>query len=156
KLLCGRFGIGNLATLLTSQLVARPVVVQMLEFARGGGRSAREASISYIILSRLERALGYSSVPWIAELERLLPKNGRLDDFRQLVATATEADGHRQEWESVKHNDFLAQPLLVQGLQQLMPRTYKTEAAALDAVRCRIDRWRRQPIHQMATFFRKR
>ncbi|HYT89314.1 MAG TPA: BREX system P-loop protein BrxC, partial [Gemmataceae bacterium] len=135
KFLCDRFTVPHMATLITGQLSARPVVVQMLEYARGGNRQTKEASISYIILSRLERSLGYSSVPWIAQLERLLRKNNRLDDFRQLVTSTTAADGYRQEWEGIKNDDYLAQPLLIQGLHKLLPRTYKTEAAATDAVR---------------------
>jgi hypothetical protein len=57
RFICDRLGAGNLATLITSQFSARSLIVQMLGYARGSSRIGQEDSISYIILSGLERSL---------------------------------------------------------------------------------------------------
>jgi hypothetical protein len=96
--LCNRFGFGNLATVIAGQLQARPLIIQMLGYARSDRRVTAESSISYIIMSGLEQSLGYSGVPWIAQFEQLLSKHGHFDAFQQFVSDTTAADGQRQEW----------------------------------------------------------
>jgi hypothetical protein len=135
QFLCERLGFGNLATLITGQLVARPLIIQMLSYARSERRAAPESSISYIILSQLERSLGRSAVPWIAQFEQLLSKNNQFDAFQQFVSNTTAADGQRQEWQDVKDDVYLAHPLLVQGLNKFLSRTYKTAELTAEAVR---------------------
>jgi hypothetical protein len=135
QFLCERLGFGNLATLIIAQLVARPLIIQMLGYARSDRRAAPESSISYIILSHLERSLGRSAVPWIAQFEQHLEKNNQFDHFQQFVSDTTAADGQRQEWQEIKDDVYLAHPLLVQGLHKFLPRTYKTLELANDTVR---------------------
>ena len=53
----------------------------MLGYARGSSRIGQESSISYIILSWLERSLGRSQVPWIAQFELLLARNNQYENF---------------------------------------------------------------------------
>jgi hypothetical protein len=135
QFLCDRLGFGNLATLITGQLVARPLIVQMLSYARTERRAAPETSISYIILSHLERARGYSGVPWIAQYEELLAKHNQFEAFQEFVATTTAADGQRQEWREIKDDVSLAHPYLVQGLHKFLPRTFKTLELTTETVR---------------------
>jgi hypothetical protein len=135
RFLCERLGFGNLATLITGQLVARPLIIQMLGYARSDRRAAPESSISYIILSQLERSLGRSAVPWIAQFEQLLTKNNQFEAFEQFVSDTTAADGQRQEWRDIKDDVYLAHPLLVQGLNKFLSRTYKTPEITAEAVR---------------------
>jgi len=133
--ICDRLGAGNLATLITNQLSARPLIIQMLTYARGGSRVAQESSISYIILSWLERSMGRSQVPWIAQFEQLLVKNNQFDNFSAFVAETTASDGATQQWTEIRNDAALAYPLLVQGLHKFLPRTHKTLDLAVDAVR---------------------
>lgn len=133
--ICDRLGAGNLATLITNQLSARPLIIQMLTYARGGSRVAQESSISYIILSWLERSMGRSQVPWIALFEQLLVKNNQFDNFSAFVAETTASDGATQQWTEIRNDAALAYPLLVQGLHKFLPRTHKTLDLAVDAVR---------------------
>src|SRR5262245_598398 len=112
--LCERLGFANFATLLTGQLTARPLIIQMLSYARTDRKAAPESSISYIVLSHLERALGRSVVPWIAQFEELLARNNQLDPFKRFVSETTAADGQRREWPDIKDDEYVAHPLLVQ------------------------------------------
>lgn len=132
--LCERLGFPNFATLITGHLKARPLIIQMLGFARTDRKAAPESSISYIILSQLERSLGRSAVPWIAQFEEHLKKNNQFLPFQEFVSETTAADGQRQEWEEIKNDVYLAHPLLVQGLNKFLPRTFKTLDLAAKAV----------------------
>lgn len=93
RAICERLGVANLAPLITNQFSLRPLIVQMLGYARGSSRIGQESSISYIILSSRERSLGRSQVPWIAQFELLLQRNNQYDKFCAFVAETTASDG---------------------------------------------------------------
>ncbi len=133
--ICDRLGVGNLATLITSQFSARPLIVQMLGYARGSSRGGQESSIGYIILSCLERSLGMSQVPWIAQFEHLLAKNNQYENFCAFVAETTASDGDTRQWTEIRNDAALAHPLLVQGLHKFLPRTHKSLELAVASVR---------------------
>jgi hypothetical protein len=135
RFICDRLGVGNLAVLITNQLTARPVIVQMLAYARGTSRIGQESSIGYIILSWLERSLGRSQVPWIAHFEQLLDKNSKYEDFCAFVAETTASDGETRQWTEIRNDASLAYALLVQGLFKFLPRTHKTLELAAETVR---------------------
>ena len=122
RFICDRLGVGNLATLITNQFSARPLIIQMLGYARGSSRIGQESSISYIILSWLERSLGRSQVPWIAQFEQLLVKNNQYENFSAFVAETTASDGDTQQWTEIRNDAALAHPLLVQGLHKFLPQ----------------------------------
>ncbi len=133
--ICDLLGEGNFSPLITNQFAARPLIIQMLAYARGGPGRGQESSISYIILSALERSLGHSQVPWIAQFEQLLAKNNQYDNFCAFVAETTASDGDTREWSQIRHDPALAHALLVQGLFKFLPRTHKSLDLARDAVR---------------------
>ena len=107
----------------------------MLGYARGSSRIGQESSISYIILSWLERSLGRSQVPWIAQFEQLLAKNNQYENFCAFVAETTASDGDTRQWVEIRNDAALAHPLLVQGLHKFLPRTHKSLELAAESVR---------------------
>ena len=131
--LCPRLGFPNIAILI-AQLIGRPLIIQMLGYARSDKAGTPESTISYIILRHLERLLGFSEVPWIAQYERLLTQHNHREDFRQFVSDTTAAEGLRQEWDAIRNDVYIAHPYLVQGLHKFLPRTFKSDALAAESV----------------------
>jgi energy-coupling factor transporter ATP-binding protein EcfA2 len=132
--LCTRLGFPNIATLIIAQLMGRPLIIQMLGYARSDKAGTPESTISYIILRHLERLLGYSEVPWIAQYERLLKQHNHWPDFCQFVLDTSTSEGVRQEWNAIRNDVYIAHPYLVQGLHKFLPRTFKSEQLAADAM----------------------
>jgi hypothetical protein len=82
--ICDRLGVGNLGVLITNQFSARPVIVQMLGYARGSSRIGQESSISVCVrrTTSPRKQPASTARPHPGRRDRRRPLRRR---FRQLV-----------------------------------------------------------------------
>ena len=120
RFICDRLGVGNLATLITNQLSARPLIVQMLAYARGSSRIGQESSISYIILSWLERSWDGHRCLGSPSSSNLLEKNNQ---YEQLLLRSwprrRRATAILRQWTEIRNDAALAYAVPGSGAPQV-------------------------------------
>lgn len=112
---CGKHDIPG-GAILEKQLKTKAIFVHMLTFDPDRG-----PSISNIVFEALLKELGLSTVPWIAEIERTLRKEGLWDQF---LAFVRREEG--KEWQESRKMQVKARPILARALTEIDPRRFPT------------------------------
>ena len=110
--------------ILSGVLKVKAFFYNMLKFER-----AREEDLCRYIYRSLLRDLGYSEVPWIAEIEHSLQHEGLWDEFKGIVKHETGKD-----WEEIREIEVQMRPSLVKALTVVKPETYPNYDIAQQAV----------------------
>jgi len=110
--------------ILSGVLKTKAFFYNMLKFER-----ARDEDICRYIYRSLLKDLGFSEVPWIAEIEYSLQVEGLWDDFKKIVKEETGKD-----WDDIREIEVQMRPALVKALTILKPETYPNYEIAQQAV----------------------
>ncbi|GFP32077.1 hypothetical protein HKBW3S42_00382 [Candidatus Hakubella thermalkaliphila] len=112
---CEKHGLPGAKT-LERELKTRAIFVNMLD-----RDVASQSSISRIVHYGLSRELGFSEVPWVAEVERMMQAEGLWNGFLDFVEKERD-----KPWPEVRRMQVRARSLLARGLQKLDPMAYPT------------------------------
>ena len=82
-------------------------------------------SISEIILRQFHKKLGYSEVPWIAELEKTLEREGKFTSFKEIIK-----EDVGKEWADARKDYLFIRGDIARALQRIFPQKYQTTEQA--------------------------
>jgi len=100
--------------ILSGVLKTKAFFYNMLKFDR-----ARDEDLCRYIYRSLLRDLGYSEIPWVAEIEHNLQQEGLWDEFNKIVKKETGKD-----WEEIREIEIQMRPILVKALTIIKPDIY--------------------------------
>jgi hypothetical protein len=110
--------------ILSGVLKTKAFFYNMLKFDR-----AKDEDLCRYVYRSLLRDLGFSEVPWIAEIEHSLQIEGLWDDFKEIVKKDTKKD-----WEEIREIEVQMRPALVKALTEIKSDTYPNYEIAQQAV----------------------
>lgn len=118
-----KYGL-NGVTILTNELRTKSFFYNVL-----GSDTAKETNLSRYIYRKVLLSLNFSEVPWIAEIEDSIQKDGLWDDFLTFVE---ETSGSK--WSELRKLTVKVRPVLAKALVKLYPKLYSDEGAAIQAI----------------------
>lgn len=119
-----RFHKQTTKSLLTTVAKRFPASVVLLDLASEMLAGATMEDVSTVLYYKVLQWAGYSHNLKVAALERLMQKDGRYEEFRQLIQTDLGV-----EWESVQNDVLVVDSLIPEIAHKMYPERFKTPSS---------------------------